>query len=182
MNITLSAKGAMLKSDGRQRLLDSRCVVICGFPGVGKSTFADKKVLWLEGRTKRSVPKSWRIIDLESSEFDKSMFPENYVGHIANIRDRCDELGNRIVICCSSHKDVREELLNSGIVPVVVIPSLDDKAAYEASLRARVGHPAPVDIIMANLDAWIKEIEDDERLDVVRLQPGQHLSQLITLA
>ena len=66
-------------------------LVVSAFPGCGKSHLfrnkGDKKIL-----------------DSDSSTFDKSQFPENYINHIKS------NIGDVDMILVSSHKEVRDAL------------------------------------------------------------------------
>ena len=51
--------------------------VICGFPGVGKSTLF-----------KELEDSDYLVLDSDSSTFDKTKFPENYIEHIKEKTER----------------------------------------------------------------------------------------------
>ena len=86
--------------------------VYSAFPGVGKTTYFNN--------TNKNV------LDSDSSKFDKSNFPSNYIQHIEkNIEDPSVD---RILV--SSHKDVREALVERGIPFVLVYPDRSLKSEY----------------------------------------------------
>lgn len=82
--------------------------VICGFPGTGKSRYIKSSPNNILGHL---------ICDNDSSKFNKSEFPENYIKHI---KEKINEGYARIFI--SSHKEVREALISNGIEFVLVYP------------------------------------------------------------
>ena len=85
--------------------------VYSAFPGCGKTTYFNTTYK--------------KVLDSDSSKFDKSNFPENYIEHIwMNVHDPSVDK-----ILVSSHKDVREALVNKGIPFVLVYPdkSLKDE-------------------------------------------------------
>ena len=70
-----------------------KTVIILGFPAVGKSR--------LKEMFKNS---NIKVVDSDSSMFDKSDFPANYMRHIESL------IGNVHIIMVSTHDTVREAL------------------------------------------------------------------------
>lgn len=85
--------------------------VICGFPGVGKSTLF----------TNRGDQK---ILDSDSSTFDKANFPANYIAHIK------EKIAEGYTILASTHDVVRQALVDNEIEFGIVYPALNCKAEY----------------------------------------------------
>ena len=77
---------------------NGKTLLICGFPGVGKT------YLWNELR----LP----VTDSDSSRFRKGNFPENYVNHIKGILTNNPD--NEIILI-STHDIVRNELRNQKL-------------------------------------------------------------------
>lgn len=69
---------------------EKQTLVISAFPGCGKSHF------FRENKDKE-------VLDSDSSKFDKTHFPQNYIEHIKS------NLGKVDIIMVSSHKEVRDE-------------------------------------------------------------------------
>lgn len=111
--------------------------VICGFPGIGKSTFV------------RNAGPGAKVLDSDSSTFDKQMFPANYMEHI---KARTAE-GNTIL--ASSHDVVRNALVAEGIPFVLVYPTLDCKDEYLQRYRDRGSPDAFIKLLDANWSNWI---------------------------
>lgn len=134
--------------------------VFSGFPGVGKSTVfknADGLV----------------VADSDSSTFDKSEFPDNYLSHIQETRPSVD------VLLVSSHNVVRDELEERGIPFHLVYPSVDQKDEYMARYKKR-GSPQPfLDLMDNNWEKFITECAAQQGCTHVVLKPGQFLGDVI---
>ena len=72
-------------------------ILISAFPGMGKS--------YAYNELKDKI----RVLDSDSSKFDKSDFPRNYIEHIKN------NIQNQDIIFISSHKEVRDALEDENI-------------------------------------------------------------------
>lgn len=146
-------------------------IIICGFPGVGKTSCAR----WA------------RVLDAESSAFShiidpeqmtcrkNDKFPTNYIDMVENEMksDRWD------IILLSSHKCVREELWRRGIKFVSVYPRFDCMDEYLARYLRR---GSDYDFMLEMQRNWNKYINDlsDEEL-VICLKPGQYLADILPL-
>jgi hypothetical protein len=140
--------------------------VYSAFPGVGKTTYfnnTDKNVL-----------------DSDSSKFDKSNFPSNYIQHIEkNIEDPSVDK-----ILVSSHKDVREALIGRGIPFVLVYPDRGLKDEYIRRYKDRGNNEAFVSLLDKNWDTWMDEMDNmsaqpGQVLYKVKLGSGQYLTDVI---
>ncbi len=98
-------------------------IVVCGFPGVGKSHLfrncGDEKVT-----------------DSDSSTFDKADFPGNYIAHIK------EKLADDYIVFCSTHDVVRQALAKEGIKYLLVYPNPLGKQEYMERYAQR-GSPEP---------------------------------------
>lgn len=142
-------------------------MIICGFPGVGKSyatSVLEQKDL---------------VSDSDSSLFDKSKFPANYVKHLGNLSSIQQNTNKRLHIFGSSHKEVRDALLEAGLEFIVVIPTSDQKADYIERYKKRGSPEAFIKLLDENFENWIKEILSDDRLNVWTLEPGETLLDAI---
>lgn len=137
--------------------------VICGFPGVGKTTLFNE----LKDR-------DIKIVDSDSSKFDKANFPANYIEHIK------EKLAEGYYILCSTHSVVRQALANADIVYLLVIPaSADQKPEYMARYQER-GSPQPfLDLMEAKWDEFMFDVWNDENSIIFPLWPGQYLDTLV---
>ena len=136
-------------------------LVLSAFPGCGKSHLfrnkGDKKIL-----------------DSDSSTFDKSQFPENYIKHIKS------NVGDVDIILVSSHKEVRDALQNEGINFTLVYPKRDIKDEYIQRYIDRGNDGKFVELLKNNWDNWMTELEEQKGCNKVELNKGEYLSDIIT--
>lgn len=110
-------------------------LVVVGYQGVGKSTLAENVK---------------NVIDLESSNFfvDGERSQDWYIPYCNIARSLCRQ---GYVVCVSSHKVVRDELMtNPAMRQVIVCPSLELKEKWINNLRYRY-ESTPSD---KNYKAW----------------------------
>jgi wyosine [tRNA(Phe)-imidazoG37] synthetase (radical SAM superfamily) len=112
-------------------------------------------------------------LDSDSSKFDKSEFPQNYIKHIK------DNLGKADVILVSSHKEVREALVDNQIQFTLVYPEVSNKDEYIQRYIDRGSPEAFVNLLTKNWDMWISELEDQNDCSKIKLQDGQYLSDVL---
>lgn len=121
-------------------------MIISGFPCIGKSTIATD-----------SLPA--KIIDLESSIFCKGDF-DSYVDMIKYLDD------HKFIVLCSSHRKVREKMLERNIPYTFVHPSKEDKEIYVVRATERQPHPLNPKTLEDNWDTYLQILpkEDDYTL------------------
>lgn len=114
-----------------------------GFPGVGKSHAF---------RTLSS--KGFVIRDSDSSTFDKSNFPNNYIKHIKELnRDtRID------AILISSHDTVRDALIRNNLPFTLVYPDINIKDEYLDRYLNRGSNEDFINLLNANWETWINQL------------------------
>lgn len=137
-------------------------LVVSAFPGCGKSHLFRNK-----GEKK--------ILDSDSSKFNKSEFPQNYIEHIKSNIGRVD------IILVSSHKEVRDALVNEGISFTLVYPIKDIKDQYIQRYIDRGNDGKFVDLLKQNWDNWTDELENQRGCKKIELESGQYLSNVIRL-
>lgn len=143
-----------------------KTVVISGFPGIGKSyIFNNKEDI--------NILKNTKILDSDSSKFDKSKFPENYIQHIKS------NLNNVNIILVSSHKEVRDALKKANIKFIVVYPDINSKEEYIQRYKDRNSPDAFINLLNNNWDNWINEIEQDDELIKMPLYKGFYLKDIL---
>jgi hypothetical protein len=132
--------------------------IICGFPGVGKSTlFANSQ---------------GKITDSDSSKFDKSQFPQNYINHINQ------KLDEGYTVLCSTHKIVRDALVANGMDFVLVYPALNCRDEYIDRYINR-GSPQPfIDMMKEKWVDFVVECSSQQNCLHVCLGQGQFLPSL----
>jgi hypothetical protein len=124
-----------------------QAIIISGFPGIGKSYI-----------TKNNT--KFKIHDSDSSEFSwmgKGVrhpdFPQNYMNHILSVMYDYD------IIFVSSHKIVREALIENGFYFYLVYPCKELKQEYLRRYRQRGNEQDFIDMLNKNWDSFIDDIE-----------------------
>lgn len=109
-------------------------MIICGFPGVGKSMMA----------------KFNRAIDLESTPFEKDWL------RYAKVAKHMHDSG--YVVMVSTHKELLDCFEQMEVPYTVVVPHIDDIDAYLRRYKARGNSTEFIQKVMANWDKWLDEI------------------------
>lgn len=140
-----------------------KTVLYSAFPGTGKSYFFQHQSHDLI------------VLDSDSSKFDKSHFPENYIKHIQSNIDKVD------VICISSHKEVRDALVAHDMFFTLIYPDVSLKDEYVQRFQER-GSPAGfIELITHNWDKWLLELRNQKHCDHIVLRSGEFLGELFVL-
>lgn len=133
-----------------------RCV--SAFPGIGKSYFVEQNPM---------------VLDSDSSKFDKSKFPDNYVSHIAkSVYD-----GKCILV--SSHADVRAKLVEYQLLDLLVYPSISSKNAYIDRYRKRGSSPQFVEMLDKQFENFVRMCQAQTGCRHVELDGNTYLSDVI---
>lgn len=123
--------------------------IVLGFPGVGKTYVKEK----YKGT-------SVKVLDSDSSNFDKSSFPGNYIEYIKSCIGKFD------LILISTHEAVRKAIASSDIMDRAVVsicyPSLDLKEDWIQRLANRGNGEQFLSLVRENYDQWIKDIESED--------------------
>lgn len=131
-------------------------MIVSAFPGTGKSHYHK-----LHPNTTR---------DSDSSQFDKSMFPQNYIAHIKEVEQ------NTEVVFVSSHSEVRAAMASAELDYILVYPERSLKDEYMARYRERGSPEAFLNLMDKNWDAFINSCESDLGASShMILQPGEFL-------
>lgn len=133
--------------------------LISAFPGSGKSHYF------------RNTDKY--VLDSDSSKFDKSKFPENYIKHIKNNMGKVD------IIMISSHKEVRDALVDNELSFTLVYPDKSLKDEYISRYKERGNDDKFVELLDKNWDTWIGELETQDGCKHIKLHSGQYLSDIL---
>jgi hypothetical protein len=143
--------------------MDTRPRVICGFPGVGKTTLFNK--LKHQGIL---------ICDSDSSQFDKSQFPQNYIEHIKQ------QLAQGFWVLCSTHTVVREALREAGISYVIAAPAhpyLKDQ--YMQRYRDRGSPEGFINLMSAKFDEFMMDVWENDKYGIhYGLGEGEYLESM----
>ncbi len=140
---------------------EKETLIISAFPGCGKSHY------FRENKDKIIV------LDSDSSKFDKSDFPRNYIQHIK------ENIGKADVIMVSSHKEVRDDLVQNEIKFTLVYPDISIKDEYIQRYIDR-GSPEPfINLLTKNWELWIGELNTQIGCNKIKLKEGQYLSDVL---
>ena len=160
--------------------------VISAFPGCGKSSIFDNagdfdlvpipfnsdvmelsKIKCKEGKT--------LVFDSDSSNFDKSGFPGNYISYIKSLLEMFDN----VVIFVSSHVSVREALGESDIDYVLVYPETYLKQQYLERYTKRGSPEGFIKLLDEKWLEWLDSCDNDKyAVSHYKLSNGQYLSDL----
>lgn len=130
-------------------------MIICGFPGVGKSSIC------------RTIP---NYTDLESTPFKKNW--EVYVDVIEYMNK------NHYNVFVSSHIQLREELKKRKLDYIFVVPEKDLKEEYIKRYKERGNTDTFIKQISDNWDTYTDSVEDEK---VYRLGTDTYLFDILPL-
>lgn len=134
-------------------------VLLSAFPGTGKSYFYKN--------SKKTV------LDSDSSTFDKSKFPENYMKHIKGNKKKAD------YIMISSHKEVRDALVENDLDFTLVYPDISLKDEYLKRYKERGSNEKFVELLSKNWENWIEELESQKGCRKIVLKSGIYISDVL---
>lgn len=111
-------------------------MIICGFPGTGKSMMARQS----------------RWVDLESTPFQKDW------ATYARVAKHMSDNGYTVMV--STHQELLEEFEQMEVPYTVVVPPLSDIDAYRQRYNARGNAAEFIDYVTDNYTKWIAKIID----------------------
>jgi hypothetical protein len=130
------------------------------FPGVGKTHFYNQN----KENTR----------DSDSSTFDKSEFPQNYIAHIKELLE--DETIEHILV--SSHKVVRDALVENGLPFLLVYPHKSLKQEYIKRFENRGNDKNFLNLMNKNWNSFIEDLENQTNCAKEILNKGQYLMNI----
>lgn len=135
-------------------------IVIAGFPGIGKSTLFKQGV---------------KCIDSDSSKFNKSDFPANYIEYIKEkLKDESLDY-----IFVSTHASVRHALVAAKIPYILVYPKITLKQEYLQRYRDRGSPEAFIELMDRSWNDFIVDCASQHGCERVILTEGQYLSDIL---
>lgn len=162
-------------------------MVICGFPGIGKSSYVNSfnpHSIWSETldptiKVYYSDSSHYSWVDMNNhSKGRHPEFPNNYIKHIKAVNN------DNALVFVSSHKEVRNALKEANIQYVIVYPDLDrcDKHTYIALriYNREKTFDGLTNLLIKNWDAWISEIDKEEYGIKVKIDHTVYLEDLIS--
>lgn len=142
--------------------------VISGFPGIGKTFYKENSNL--------------NILDSDSSKFswiEKGIrnpeFPKNYIDHIKENMNKVD------IILVSTHKIVRDALVDNNIKFLLVYPEIDLKEEYIERFKNRGNDDLFIKMFEDNWDNFIHEMDNQKGCISTKLKSGEFLSTILSL-
>lgn len=140
---------------------EKNTILVSAFPGVGKS-YLKEKITSL-------------VKDSDSSQFDKKDFPANYIRHIK------ENMGKYDLILISSHKDVRDALVEENFSFFLVYPDINLKDEYIERYKQRGSDKNFVKLLENKWDEWIQQlIEQEGKCQKIVLSSGEYLSDIFS--
>lgn len=139
-------------------------MLLAGFPGTGKSYYTNTESGYM--------PQGFAT-DSDSSKFDKANFPNNYIEHI---KQKISEGYARIFI--SSHKEVRDYLVENGIEFTLVYPKKELKEEYLERYEERGSPDGFIKLISDNWDLWLEELKNQKGCNHIELESGQFIANV----
>ena len=144
-----------------------RNLIICGFPGVGKSSAAE-------------ICKN--ILDLESTPFHfwddgKSEDPNWFVRYVNEIEKSANDARYNYILV-STHKLVRSEMQYRGIPYIIVTPLAKLKDEYLSRYVKRGDCYDFIETLNINWEQWIEDFANDD-VPIIHLDAGETMRKLL---
>lgn len=125
-----------------------RTKIVSAFPGVGKSTYHRKHPeTTLDSDSSKF---SW-VIDEHGNKTRNPSFPQNYIDHIKQ------NIGKYKYIFVSSHKEVRDALLDNCLYFYLVYPGDNRKEEFIQRYRDRGNDENFIKLVDSKWDEWMSE-------------------------
>jgi hypothetical protein len=144
-------------------------LVVCGFPGVGKSTLVSRH-------------QGLMVLDSDSSKFSWTKtepktrhpaWPGNYIAHIQ------DNIGVVDLILVSTHDEVRCALIAAGVPFTLVYPGPEMEEEYIQRYIDRGSDASFITLLRSKYQEWIAALARQQGCTHVALSSGQYLSDVI---
>lgn len=151
--------------------MSKKAMVICGFPGVGKTSVANNRVNILDAESS-AFSWIWDTESLEPGRRRNPKFPENYIRYIRENMEKYD------VILVSSHQNVRYAMKKEGIPYIIVAPHAELKNEYLIRYLQRGSEFEFIELLNEEWGEFLKDINDD-CAPVIWLERGKYLSDVL---
>lgn len=138
--------------------------VICGFPGVGKTTLFNQL-----------KEQGIRVLDSDSSQFPKDGFPANYIEHIEKA------IAEDNIVLVSTHAEVRAALAAKGIHYILARPAnIEQKEEYLQRYRDRGSSAFFLELMDNNWKKFFSDVKNDMNAEHFVLLPNEYLIDIMT--
>lgn len=128
--------------------MNNQSIVICGFPGIGKTTFCKKH----SSLARDSDSSSFSWITVNGEKIRNPDFPNNYILHIKEMLQQFP------MVFVSTHEDVRKMLKSEHIDYIIMIPKIKYKENYISRYLNRGSNPQFIKLLEENWETWINII------------------------
>ena len=150
-----------------------KAIIICGFPGVGKTTVANNRRNILDAESS-ALSWVWNPEEPDARKRNEE-FPRNYINFLEESLDKYD------VIMASSHKDVREQMQYSGMQYIIVAPRRELKNEYLIRYLQRGSDIDFIELLNEKWDEFLTDIENDGA-PVIWLNRNENLADVLGAA
>lgn len=162
----------------RLNIKNMKTKIISAFPGTGKSFYhKNHPETTLDSDSSLF---SWiydtdgdKVLDVNNKPIRNNQFPQNYIEHIKS------NIGKYEYIFVSSHKEVREALVDNCLLFYLIYPDYNDKEIYIERYKQRGSSDDFIKLIENNWEEWIEELEDQESCFIRQLPKNTTISHLL---
>ena len=157
---------------------EEKGIIVCAFPATGK-TWAIGHASDLDLRACDSDSEDYHWADrnvLREKRIERENWISVYVDHLIAETTRQD------IVFCSTHQEVRNELVRRGISFMVVYPTANQKKEYinrvtnrTTGLCGKFG----IKLMTESWDTWLTGMTEQSNCKHVVLQPGQYLTDVL---
>jgi hypothetical protein len=134
--------------------------LISAFPGTGKTSYYNNNN---------------DCLDSDSSKFDKTYFPDNYIEHIKR------NVGKVSYIFISSHEEVRKALEKNYLYFTLIYPDISLKSEYLERYKKRGSPDSFISLLDKNWDTWINQLQKQEHCRHIILKSNQFISDVLNI-
>ena len=121
--------------------------IIAAFPGTGKSFYHNNN----KETSLDSDSSNFSWIYVNNQKVRNPDFPNNYINHIK------ENIGKYNYIFVSSHKEVRQALIQNFLFFYLLFPTIDAKECYIQRYINRNSDKSFIELIENNWESWIED-------------------------
>lgn len=148
-----------------------KAIVICGFPGVGKSSAANNRANILDAESS-AFSWNWNTEKPEKGRERNPAFPGNYIKFIQENMERYD------AILVSTHQAVRYAMKAEGIQYLIAAPYVDEKNNYMIRYLQRGSSIDFIEDLYGNWEDYLSDLYNDGA-PMISLGEGKYLSDIL---
>lgn len=148
-----------------------KAIVICGFPGIGKTCAASNRSNILDAESS-AFSWIWNVDEPEKGRERNPAFPENYIKFIKENVEKYD------VILTSSHQKVRDALKAEGMQYIIVAPHEFLRNEYMIRYLERGSDISFIEQLYESWDSFLDDIYNDGA-PVIWLDTGMYLTDVL---